>query len=559
MKVMLFTIRPVQTFIGQARKVVDLLNGSRMLSDIIAEGMRYTKKMFPDADFIYPSYSSKAKSSYPNLFICLLDSDENYGSELKDHLNHWLIEEISKKKGIPKLEQIKKELENRIRSLLTYDWVIIPTEEDQMRTNEKLRQLVASVKKISQFDYFEDEINYSKCTNCGERGALVSFGERNKYTMQTVNNFTPNEGKSGELLCGVCLAKRFWSREQKVSSVAEIANKRIEPLIKQMSEFEEFRKLFGSNFDIQALHYENLSSMKSVFNRFNLKVDQDTLKRMQTLSKTITKKLQKENNVSLQKYYAILLLDGDNMGQIIGGEFLKGKERTNLFESQKEITKNLDEFTEKIRHMFENEQDYRGELVYAGGDDVLAILEYSTALETARNIRTNYPKSMGGKQFPTASAGLVFVHYRSNLAYALTQVRDAEKRSKNTEGKDSITVGFYPRGGSASIGTFKWQYPGIDTLAWLSELVKVLKSSDLSSNFIYTLQEEFVFLLGKQVDQAELEMVQLETERLVNRSLKTKSEKSKEISEKVASIVRSSDWNTAVNLLQLADALARRA
>lgn len=41
----LFTISPVQSFISQARKVQDLAAGSKLLSDLISEAIKYTTEI----------------------------------------------------------------------------------------------------------------------------------------------------------------------------------------------------------------------------------------------------------------------------------------------------------------------------------------------------------------------------------------------------------------------------------------------------------------------------------------------------------------------------------
>ncbi len=531
-----------------------------MLSDIIGEAMEYTKKKFQNVNFIYPTYSpSKKKTSYPNVFICQLETEENFGEELSRHLQDWLVERVSKNNEIPEIDQIIHELILQVENLLSYDWVIIPTGDNQFETNEKLRQLFASVKKISRFNQLKTD-KYSKCSNCGERDALISFGKRNKKAKTVINEFTPNKGKFGEILCGVCLTKRFWNFDEKIPSVSEIANKRIEKKLNEIAEFNQLKKEMKGQFDVQVIFEENVSSIKTVKNRFNLQVNKAELKKLQSLVKQINNQF-KENDIFPKKYYAILLLDGDGMGKIVGGEYLAEKDKIKIFEKQQEVTKKLDKFTSDIRKIFKKTGDYRGELVYAGGDDVLAVLDYETALNTAWEIRKSYPKEMGGKKNPTASAGLIFANYRTNLSHVLSHVRMAEKKAKNVAEKNAITIGFFPRGGSAVIGTFKWKYNEVETITWLIRLIELLDESTLSSNFIYRLKEEFIFLEGVDLSNNDIEMIRLETERLVKRSMKEEKDSStiaKEISTNLASLSRNADWETAINLLSIADALARR-
>ena len=116
------------------------------------------------------------------------------------------------------------------------------------------------------------------------------------------------------------------------------------------------------------------------------------------------------------KYYAFLLMDGDKMGDLINGETteatwsdvinIKKKESTvfaNKEFADKKRTINpalhlmiSDSLNNFARYGVQPSVDAgHGKLIYAGGDDVCAILPLTTAFETADKIRKVYQLSYG--------------------------------------------------------------------------------------------------------------------------------------------------------------------
>jgi len=114
-----------------------------------------------------------------------------------------------------------------------------------------------------------------------------------------------------------------------------------------------------------------------------------------------------------RKYFAILMMDGDEMGKWISGEKMPKyqdvlhpttKEKLEVREDWKEILENkrlmspaihgfiskaLGDFSLKlVRYIVEKR--HPGKLVYAGGDDVLTLLPLDSVLEVARELRAAF-------------------------------------------------------------------------------------------------------------------------------------------------------------------------
>jgi len=194
---------------------------------------------------------------------------------------------------------------------------------------------------------------------------------------------------------------------------------------------------------------------------------------------------------SPSKYYAILLMDGDNMGKWLSGEFapaigdvlhpfVKNTLATNpdweeLLKQRRPLNPVLHLATSKALRDFSLrvvreivEKDHLGKLVYAGGDDVLAFVNLRDLLDVMRKLRAYFSGSLtkvgddavkidfkdGSGFIPvdsdgepinvdsrksvkgfmlsmgtsaTASMGVVIAHHNSNLSQVLDEVRKSEK------------------------------------------------------------------------------------------------------------------------------------
>ncbi|MCH8569449.1 MAG: type III-B CRISPR-associated protein Cas10/Cmr2 [Balneolales bacterium] len=314
------------------------------------------------------------------------------------------------------------------------------------------------------------------------------------------------------------------------------------------------------------------------------------------------------------KYYAILYLDGDNMGQWLSGdnapmfsEVLHPKAVESLVNGIEDSEKrnaelyqgwakvfNFDDKTGKVlrdnnnnelslkrpqaptQHMAISralnnysldlvrrivEERFLGKLIYAGGDDVVAMVSIGEALECAETLRAafsghmKYEKgqtlhdlatsldverssngfivhSWGGKEIisttlgprASASCGIAIAHYMYPLKQAMADARKAEKYAKNTLGRDAFAVNVVKRSGETFLSGAKWfvnthqkkevKEPDVQrTLITraLSKFHEAIHKNRLSPKFIVDLEEHLDVLVA--LDQ---KAVENEARRLFN-------------------------------------------
>jgi CRISPR-associated protein Cmr2 len=191
-------------------------------------------------------------------------------------------------------------------------------------------------------------------------------------------------------------------------------------------------------------------------------------------------------------------LDGDSMGEVFQGDIGKSLKLFGL-QRFRHVTKQLTTFALKdVKRIVEDECG--GELIYAGGDDVLAFLPTETVIECARELRRAFGQALGKQA--TLSSGIAVVHYKEDLRFALGQVRGAEKKAKqigkahgDKDTKDALALTICKRSGEHCTVVMGW--PEAEKLQPLVAAF-VAKASD---RWAYKLREE-VERLTQPADRA---------------------------------------------------------
>ena len=148
----------------------------------------------------------------------------------------------------------------------------------------------------------------------------------------------------------------------------------------------------------------------------------------------------------------MLLADGDKMGKAL--EILA----PSGIQKHKHISQALEVFTQQCRDIVDN---CGGSLIYAGGDDVLALLPLHTAFDCAQKLQESFLTavktcfSVEQQQFcPTLSVGVAICHHLQPMSETRELAKKAEKLAKIQ--RNSLGVVFAKRSGSAIEITERW-------------------------------------------------------------------------------------------------------
>ncbi|KYF57427.1 hypothetical protein BE08_43495 [Sorangium cellulosum] len=154
-------------------------------------------------------------------------------------------------------------------------------------------------------------------------------------------------------------------------------------------------------------------------------------------------------------YYGILVADGDSMGDVIAILETPGEQRR--------LSATLARFArERVPAIV---QEGEGALLYAGGDDVLALLPLHRALTTAMRVAQAFREELApwatAERVPSMSAGLAVVHSWSPLEEGLGAAREAEVRAKArynsaSDRKNALAIAVHKRSGEPLMVCDRW-------------------------------------------------------------------------------------------------------
>ncbi len=140
-----------------------------------------------------------------------------------------------------------------------------------------------------------------------------------------------------------------------------------------------------------------------------------------------------------RSYYALLIMDGDRLGALLR-RYAQGEQQT------ANVSKPLRVFTRQVPQTVARHQ---GLTLYAGGDDVLAMLPLHSALACADALNQQYRAAFAAQGVDaTASAAVLFVHHQYPLSNALQTAHALlDDVAKVENGRDSCVVAVLNQGG----------------------------------------------------------------------------------------------------------------
>ncbi|WP_419788196.1 type III-B CRISPR-associated protein Cas10/Cmr2 [Pseudodesulfovibrio sp.] len=180
-------------------------------------------------------------------------------------------------------------------------------------------------------------------------------------------------------------------------------------------------------------------------------------------------------------HYALLVMDGDRMGKMLRA----------LPEERAEISLALQSFTQKVNGILE---EFNGVAVYAGGDDVLAMLPKDKAFAAAQELRNAYAKTFPESGFPfdrfTISAAIVFAHFNTPLLEVLHKAHVMlDERAKEFTGRDAVAVCVLKGEGEHAVWSGKWEhFSHLDTLCTEMNRTETI-DRNVSSSFLFRVIE----------------------------------------------------------------------
>ena len=594
----IFTIGPVQSFISAAKKTKEFWAGSYLLSYLTWQAIEHTINKAGKESIIFPrvlkqpfykkfiegqtNIKNLGMPTLPNRFMAFLDRDEaeKILAECENKVHEKLYDIL--KSPVLGLENNSayKRAKEQVDKLLEIYWVTLPVTEDindlrlkfeELKNNELknentysvltglAEELLGSRKNLRNFDYVKE--TGKKCFICGERSEIypIKYEDENRK------------------ICSICFLKRnlekyfnqVFSTEYDIyyPSVVEIAAMDYkEELLEKLKEDNKLKKVIG-------LYKKNLNEDYKIklptrwqgkpdLERKFLEIGGDYFdlegEKIKDNS-NIKRKLgdfNKEYNLKLNKYYALVYLDGDSMGKWVSGELMDKEMSPEIHALISEALINYSlNFAKKIV-----EQDGRkGKVIYAGGDDVVAFINMDDFFDTIRDLRAYFSGSVNDEGIAdllckdglieyedemfltlgskaSISLGACIAHYKEPLNLVIKKAQAMEKMAKENKAlidgsikqKDALALGLIKNSGEILEAVNKWTYKSTDIIKdGIKPLIEVIQEGSLSRSFVYILKEEFQLLDNKKNNYAD-EIINSEIKRLLEKKEENLTDQDKE-------------------------------
>jgi CRISPR-associated protein Cmr2 len=537
--VLIVTLGPVQDFIAAARRSRDLWFGSWLLSDLskgAAEAMArecgLESLVFPGIDELDELRIDKQTSAANKIVVRVPDGKDPAEVARRGQEGMQARLERSRKEAFdwidsdsPYFDRDRAELQ--VRDLIEYSWVSAPERngEGYSGARRKAEELLASRKNTRLWKPVAWGGDVPKSSIDGERESVLyeKLFEKAQEKKITPRQIREEYGVGPtERLCGVGLLKRHGTRpgsrythrfvstghvaarplfvrtqdENPPPDLLEAWQKYLRVLAQEGVPLKEQEivqgpawqhRLFGP-YDGSLLFDNRLPEL--------FEEETDEKKKKEAVRKArlaLAAVLEKIGVTTPLPYYAILVADGDRMGKAI--------ERQDTVEHHQKLSGALDGFARYARLIVE--RDHGGELIYSGGDDVLAFVPLHNAVKCARKLAKDFHDRLSGfpvneegeeKETPTLSAGLGISHFLEPLRRALNTARQAEKLAKKK--RNSLAVIVDKRSGPPVEVTGVWTTLDLE----LEDYVSMHRNEQVPDGAAYELRE-----LARLLDRAPAE------------------------------------------------------
>jgi CRISPR-associated protein Cmr2 len=478
---LIVTLGPIQDFIAAARRSRDLWFGSWLLSELSkATALAMAEDCGLDA-LVFPGVSKLAElqpgstTSVANKIVVRVPDGKDAAAVARqgeagmksrlDFLRDQAFEKIKDRDGF----FLREPARDQVNDLIEFAWVSAAerSANGYSAAREEAEALLAARKNTRLWNPVSWGAPVPKSSIDGERESVLHETLFDRVGKE--DGLLPEEVRRRygvgptERLCGVGLLKRHGVRDgsryaHRFLSTGHLAAWPLYARIREVRDPEletawarylEILEKWGIDLREQQIVQGDGWSHLPLFDRYDgsllfegrlaelfkeVVLDREQRQKgVQEAQAALASVLEKIGVSTPIPYYAILQADGDRMGKAI--------ERQETFQKHKELSRQLDKFAQAVRGIVE--RDHGGELIYSGGDDVLAFVPLHRALACARDLANEfkdqlaeYPVDKDGKT-PSLSVGIGISHFMDPMRGALNLARRAEGLAKE---RNSLAV-----------------------------------------------------------------------------------------------------------------------
>jgi CRISPR-associated protein Cmr2 len=575
-----------------------------------------TDMIFPFSDKKQPNFR---EHDVVNRIMAKVDEEniKEFGEKLEKAIRckfHDLYREVLQK--FPDSHFDRATAEKHLEDLLEINWAAVEFNGDNYKdAREQLEHVLAARKNTRDFEQTDwSKEGKLRSSIDGQRESVIDEKEYpNRYDTDAqkkgkLNNLWKNFRISGaERLSGVDLFKRWYTPElskeagedidfPSTSHIAALpfiwryvrATSEYQSLDNQDSHASQQEQTFRKAIEVYARKLEEIQSKVNIQEKVThqnsrfasfMPYDASILYDSRLREITDSDELKNRDSGEVKKarlyldsfyeqletkdrpspYYAILLADGDAMGQALDG-------LSNDYKLHQQFSQRLDDFASDVRGIVES---HWGALIYSGGDDVLALMPLHSLLACAKALHERFGEAwsnfsaLGDASKPTLSMGIAIAHYMEPLSDTLKLARDAEKKAKAFPGikdqgipaKNALAITLSKRSGSdrTIVGSWLGEF-----YQRISHVIQLYRTNTIPDGYAFEL-ENLSLRLGSKINPA---ILRAEAKRIAKRKREGKgSDELLTLAEKLPETKSENTftWNIEmfVNELVIASELAR--
>ncbi|MBT9260300.1 MAG: type III-B CRISPR-associated protein Cas10/Cmr2 [Clostridiales bacterium] len=513
------SIGPVQEFIATARRSQDLYAASQMLSQLAEEAARFVAHRVGYDHLIFPGAADEAQLKdmagvgVANIVLAMDPSSEppDWLEGVEDHLRAYIRQE-----GLKLLEPYEAFIDlpmalDQIADFPEIYWAAVALKDEHGYADARRR--VAALIRARKATRFFTQPSWAgdrpKSSLDGQREHVLKENLRSEDIPLWVRRAWRLRG--AENLSGVDLLKRRWGGGRFRSTV----DMAVRPYLQKLDADKRERLK---------------SELQALIDRYDLRSDRDDTDREGTRvslqdepalyypsmwdefldpkdarkAAEDVQQVYRELKLELPyPYYCILVADGDRMGDALDHVADRGG-----MAAHQRFSQNLVAFARQVKGVVEA---HDGFLVYSGGDDVMAFLPVTRALDCAAELAqlfretVNFPNPAASEaapteegretshsregSSPTLSVGVAGVHIMEPLQDALELARRALKAAKEKGGRNALAVVSAPRSGSETMVWGSWEGKGQEKnlKERLDEYIRLYENEEITAGLPYEL------------------------------------------------------------------------
>jgi CRISPR-associated protein Cmr2 len=486
MTVLHISIGPVQGFLAASRKTRDLKNGSQILLDCVrAIAM---KLLGAEWNLVFPAADATTidNADAANILVAVHDEPQ----KIEDMLMVCRCEAIKvikeKYKAACHHAQYTPpalHVDSQIESFLEFfaGWA---SAENYKQANEQASRNLAASKSLRHFKQPDSECR-PKSSLMPDFESILEYDDGFK-----LQNHRPESTflKAREHLDAVSFAKRFCDRS-KFPSTRKIA---VASLLKKADKSTELAVLQNLAND-EADEGDILFWYEDELDGAGIDLEEAKLARCNFL------KAHNEGKAP-RRYFAVIHADGDSMGEAL--------KRISDETEHAKFSMTIGEFARSVKDIVEQSC---GTHVFAGGDDVVALLPVQTALSCAEELRKKFWETAPDL---TLTVGVAFCPTENNLQDCIAFAKSLETFGKKLEGKNALAVGARVRSGSDIMVRGSWKG---ELHAQINRVLDLYINKEIPRGFVSDVAELVRLTAGWEEGKYNTEAMKREFDRIRNR------------------------------------------